>query len=112
MTALMDDVARVQRGHPSPFIGAEPPRVNVNSVMELIYRLDLARAVRHINPRPLLLVHCEGDEWVPVHVSQRLYQEALEPKALWLLPGGNHHFAQHDPVTDARIIDWIGMVAE
>ena len=50
---------------------------------------------------------CEGDEVVPPHVAQRIYDEAQEPKTLWLLPGGDHEFAQHDPETDARVFEWL-----
>jgi len=65
------------------------------------------RAAQRITPRPLLLVHCESDEVVPAHVSQRIYDEAAEPKTLWLLPEGDHRFAQHDPATDARMLKWV-----
>jgi dienelactone hydrolase len=108
LTMLMDEVAMVQRGHSSPLVPENPPRVDVNSMAQLIYRLDLLKAVRRIHPRPLLLIHCEGDDLVPPHVSQRIYDEVREPKTLWLLPGGDHHFAQHDPETDRRTLEWLG----
>lgn len=107
LTILMEEVSMVQRGHTSPVITGTPPRVNVNSMMQLLQRLDVFRSARHVSPRPLLLVHCEGDEVVPAHISQRIYADALEPKTLWLLPGGNHRFAQHDPETDLRILEWL-----
>ena len=109
MMMLMEEVAMVQRGHSSPMISGEPPRVNVNSTMQLLQRLDVLRAARRINPRPFLLVHCEGDETVPAHLSQRIYDEVQEPKSLWLLPGGDHQFAQHDPETDERLLEWLKM---
>ena len=106
-SVLVDEVSMVQRGHASALVGAKPPRVDVNSILGLIYRLDVDKAARRIAPRPLLLIHAEGDEIVPFHVSQRIYAQAREPKTLWLLPGGDHRFAQHDPGIDARILDWI-----
>ena len=54
-------------------------------------------------------MHCEGDEVVPSHISQRLYADAQEPKTLWLLPGGDHRFAQHDPEIDGRVFEWLRM---
>jgi hypothetical protein len=27
-----------------------------------------------------------------------------------MLPGGDHHFAQHDPETDRRLLDWLDLV--
>lgn len=110
MSVLMEEVAMVQRGHASPMISENPPRVDVNSMAELLYRLDVIKAAQRLSPRPLLLVHCEGDERVPAHVSQRIYDKAQEPKSLWLLPGGHHRFAQHDPETDKRIFEWIRTV--
>jgi dienelactone hydrolase len=107
LTILMEEVAMVQRGHPSPMIQGTPPRVNVNSTLQLLYRLDMAKAARRIHPRHLLLIQCEGDEVVPSHISQRIYDEAQEPKTFWLLPGGDHNFAQHDPDTDARVLEWL-----
>lgn len=107
LMTLLEEVALVQRGHTSPVITYTPPRVNVNSMMQLLYRVDLARAARRLGPRPLLLVHCEGDQEVPVHISQRLYDEVREPKTLWLLPDCDHNFAQHDPATNARVLDWL-----
>ncbi|HUP27717.1 MAG TPA: alpha/beta hydrolase [Chloroflexia bacterium] len=107
MLVLMEEVGLVQRGHKSPLVSDPPPRVNVNSMVQLLYRVDILKAAKRIHPRPLLLVHCEGDDVVPPHSSQRIYDEAGEPKALWLLPGGDHHFAQHDPGVDERMLAWI-----
>jgi dipeptidyl aminopeptidase/acylaminoacyl peptidase len=107
MSILMEEAALVQRGHTSPQITVDLPRVNVNSIMQLIYRLDIGKAARRICPRPLLLVHCENDEQVPAHISRHIYDEAREPKTLWLLPGCDHEFAQHDPATDTRVLNWL-----
>src|SRR5206468_1137888 len=104
---LIEEVAMVQRGHASSLLPSSLPRVNVNSAAALIHRLDITKAARRLTPRPLLLVHCEGDEVVPAHVSQRIYEAAQEPKTLWLLPGGDHHFPQHDPATDRRVLEWL-----
>ena len=107
MTRLVEEVAMVQRGHKSQMVSENPPRVNVDSIAQLLYRLDILKAARRINPRPLLLIHSEADEQAPPHTSQRIYEEAGEPKALWLLPGGDHRFAQHDPGTIQRALEWL-----
>ncbi len=107
LMTLMEEVALVQRGHSSPMVTQPLPRVNVNSMMQLLYRVDLLKAARRLSPRPLLLVHCEDDDVVPPHISRSAYEEVREPKALWLLPGCGHDFAQHDPQTNARILDWL-----
>jgi pimeloyl-ACP methyl ester carboxylesterase len=109
MTILMEEVSMAQRGHASSAIPSTLPRVDVNSIIKLLYRLDIIKAARRLSPRPLLLVHCEGDEVVPQHISRRIYDSIPEPRTLWLLPGGSHHFAQHDPDTDMRVLDWLRM---
>jgi dipeptidyl aminopeptidase/acylaminoacyl peptidase len=46
--------------------------------------------VGRISPRPLLLIHGEEDETVPVRHAQLLFDAAGEPKQLWRLPGVGH----------------------
>jgi fermentation-respiration switch protein FrsA (DUF1100 family) len=104
---LMEEIALHQRGHTSPMVPENLPRVNVNSMSQLLFKLDLLKTARRIAPRPLLLVHCEDDEVVPAHLSGRLYDSVQEPKAFWLLPGGSHNFAQHDPETIKRVLEWL-----
>lgn len=106
---ILEEVGMVQRGHPSDLVRPDLPRVNVNSMAQLLMRVDINTAIERISPRPLLLVHCEGDEVVPSHVSNRLYDSAAEPKTLWLLPGGDHGSAQHDPEIDGRLLEWMRM---
>jgi uncharacterized protein len=110
LTLLMEEVALVQRGHTSPMVPENPPRVNVNSMTQLLYQLNTLKAARRIHPRPFLLVHSEGDEVIPAHMSQRLYDTVEEPRTLWLLPGGDHRSAQHDPQTNERMLAWVDLV--
>src|SRR5947209_13720865 len=75
MTNIAEEAGMVQRGHASPSLAAitaTMPKVDVNSLAQLLYRLDISRSVGHISPRPLLIVHAEGDEVVPVHISEKL----------------------------------------
>jgi fermentation-respiration switch protein FrsA (DUF1100 family) len=47
---------------------------------------------------PMLLMHAEGDESIPVEHSTELYRAARMPrKRLIALPGGHHRSIQHDP---------------
>lgn len=69
---------------------------------------DLYAAAAGRPSHPLLLVHCRGDEMVPVAVTEKLCGVACEPKTCWLLEGGNHHFAAHDPALGERALDWLG----
>ena len=59
--------------------------------------LDLYEAAGRLGPETaLLLMHARGDEQVPYAVSERLFEEAREPKRLLLMPGGHHRSIQHD----------------
>ncbi len=53
-------------------------------------RLDPIRAVRRLAPRPLLIIHGEADESIPVAQAHALYAAAGEPKELWIVPGAGH----------------------
>lgn len=46
--------------------------------------------VRSIAPRALLVIGGDMDSVVPTTMSQQLYQAALQPKTLWIVPGADH----------------------
>jgi uncharacterized protein len=59
--------------------------------------LDVFEAARRLGPETaLLLMHARGDEQVPYTVSEQVYESALEPKRVLLMPGGHHRSVQHD----------------
>lgn len=52
---------------------------------------DLEKAVRRINPRPILFVAVAGDERMPPSIAQKLYADASSPlKAIVVVPGKRH----------------------
>jgi len=53
---------------------------------------------------PVLIVHGEQDRVVPVAHAQRLYEAAHAPRALLLVPGGQHIEALTRPELRARIL--------
>ena len=58
---------------------------------------------------PLLLLHAEGDERVPVEHSRELARVA--PRArLIAVPGGHHRSVQHDRELQAEALRWLGKV--
>ena len=66
------------------------------SVEELLLRIDLGATLERV-PVPLLLMHAEGDERVPVAHSRELHARAAAPlKKLITPPGGHHQSIQHD----------------
>jgi uncharacterized protein len=57
---------------------------------------------------PLLLLHAEGDERVPVEQSRELAQRMRVPGSrLITVPGGHHRSVQHDPDLRASSLRWI-----
>lgn len=58
---------------------------------------------------PLLLLHADGDEQIPVAHSRELYARARGPGSkLVVLPGGHHRSVQHDPELQGLALRFIG----
>jgi len=62
--------------------------------------------VRRVSPIPLLIVHGEGDELVPLSQGKELYETAREPKEFVSLPGGEHRL-RHDPRAMETLLAWL-----
>ncbi|MHB8086446.1 MAG: alpha/beta hydrolase, partial [Dehalococcoidia bacterium] len=62
--------------------------------------------VKKISPRPLLLVHGDKDETVPVEQADRLYAEAGEPRQKVILPGAGHRLRQDERAV-AAAMKWL-----
>jgi dipeptidyl aminopeptidase/acylaminoacyl peptidase len=59
-----------------------------------------------ISPRPLLLVHGDADELIPLEHAHRLYQKAGEPKELKIIPGAMHRLRLEEEAM-ACVLDWL-----
>lgn len=68
---------------------------------------DIGGAVELLRGRPLLLIHAEGDERIPIQHSRDLYERAGDPKKLIALPGGHHRSAQHDEELQGVALRWL-----
>jgi dipeptidyl aminopeptidase/acylaminoacyl peptidase len=62
--------------------------------------------VDRISPRPLLVVHGDNDELVPMEHAHRLYQKAQEPKELKIIPGARHRMRLDKAAMDS-VLDWL-----
>jgi uncharacterized protein len=57
---------------------------------------------------PLLILHAEGDERVPVEHSRELAERMTAPGSrLITVPGGHHRSVQHDPELRAVSLRWL-----
>lgn len=68
---------------------------------------DVGAAVKRIAPRPLILMHAEGDTQIPSDHSEELYELAGEPRKLVIAPGGAHNTVQHDPELQGVALRWL-----
>ncbi len=88
---------------------AETPRfaADVPALEAFLSAHDLARAVASLQA-PLLLLHAEGDEQVPVQHSRELARSFSSPRSrLITVPGGHHRSIQHDQELQAVSLRFI-----
>jgi fermentation-respiration switch protein FrsA (DUF1100 family) len=69
-------------------------------------RVNALKSVADISPRPLLLLHASQDPVVPVTSSQRLYDQAGEPKQIIILEGTEHRLRRNELAVDT-LISWL-----
>lgn len=72
---------------------------------------DAVGYVAGISPKPLLLVHGDVDETVPLQHSEELYRTAGEPKEMIVLEGTGHHLRK-EPGAIQALLDWLGKVTK
>ncbi|MGH8732031.1 MAG: alpha/beta hydrolase [Burkholderiales bacterium] len=64
-------------------------------------------AVKMISPIPLLIIQGDQDAIVPVHDARQLYDAALEPKQLWIVPGARHIQAMRQEAQRDRLVAYL-----
>ena len=82
-------------------------------MIKIMYGVDFTairpvEVVSKIAPRPILFIHGEADDMIPVEHSQRLLEASQNPgNSLWLVPGG-HTSAYYDFPTEfmERVTDF------
>ena len=80
-------------------------RADVDALDALLAEHDEMLAVQTLDV-PLLLLHAEGDERVPVAHSRAL-AEAAPHARLIAVPGGHHRSVQHDGELQATTLRWL-----
>jgi pimeloyl-ACP methyl ester carboxylesterase len=60
-----------------------------------------------ISPAPLLVVHGDADRYFPLEHAHQLFDNAAEPKELWIEPGFGHAENAATPELLERICAWI-----
>ena len=59
-----------------------------------------------ISPRPVLIVHGDRDDVIPVESAYELYERAKEPKKLLIFKGVNHQIRNSQEAMDA-VVEWM-----
>jgi pimeloyl-ACP methyl ester carboxylesterase len=80
-------------------------RADVPALARVLGAHDLEVAAVDLGER-LLLMHAEGDETVPVEVSQGLHAVAPASRLI-VTPGGHHRSIQHDEELQAFSVRWL-----
>jgi len=88
--------------------GSLEMRADIEGLDAWLSEHDLRSAVADVEPKPLILLHAQGDERVPYAWSEELYARAGEPSRLVILPGGHHRSVQHDPELQGMALRWLG----
>jgi putative redox protein len=70
-------------------------------------RVEALACVSKIAPRPLLLLHSQGDKVVPVSNSQKLFEKAGQPKQIQIFTGDEHRLRKHEEAVRV-LIAWLG----
>lgn len=73
----------------------------------LARRYDPVQYVDKISPRPLLLIHGDKDDIIPIDCSMRLFSKAREPKELFVVEGADHIFAGRHRVVTGKVVSWL-----
>ncbi len=60
-----------------------------------------------VAPIPLLIMHGDRDEVIPLHHAQQLFDAAREPKSLWIIQGARHIQSLDDTRVRGRLVDWL-----
>jgi fermentation-respiration switch protein FrsA (DUF1100 family) len=86
-----------------------PP--SVNDWLAGFSAVSPLRWIDKISPRPLLLIHGEKDDLVPVEHARKLFEGAGEPKKLVIIPGAGHRLRLEEKAVNTAL-DWLKATAK
>ncbi len=70
-------------------------------------RFDLLTCAGLVSGRPLLVVHGENDEIVPLRQAAAIFDQAGEPKQMTVVPGADHRFLSGHEQASAALLAWL-----
>lgn len=72
-------------------------------------RHELLGTLQSLPPIPILIVHGNQDEIVPLSQAHALYEQAMPPKDLVVIDGADHHFTGHSEQAIEATLRWLKM---
>ncbi|MFX4260565.1 alpha/beta hydrolase [Pelotomaculum propionicicum] len=78
-----------------------------NSFFEDLKIHNAARCASLISPRPLLVVHGEADDVVPLSNAENIYKAAGGPKTIKIISGADHQFSGHYHEVWSAFFNWL-----
>jgi putative redox protein len=76
-------------------------------LIEDMAHYDLLSCVRKIGHTPILILHGDKDEIVPLRQAKDIYQLAAGPKHLTVIEGGDHQFVNHYEQPQRELLNWL-----
>ncbi len=73
--------------------------------LENIHSLSPVKYVGQVAPTPLLIVHGDQDELIPVSHAYQLFESAAEPKRILILPGAKHQLRKEEEAVE-KCLQW------
>jgi uncharacterized protein len=80
--------------------------VSAERWLDGFYQLSPVTYISRISPRPLLIIHGDNDDLVPLEHGRILFQQAREPKELIIIPGAGHRL-RTEPRAISVILNWL-----
>jgi uncharacterized protein len=86
-----------------------PP--SVDKWLDGFHTVSPLKWIDKISPRPLLLIHGDKDDLVPVEHARKLFERAGEPKKLVIIPGAGHRLRLEEKAVNTAL-DWLTATAK
>lgn len=74
-------------------------------------RHDLLNCVRLLGSTPILVIHGDKDDIVPLRQAKDLFQLAAGPKRLAVIEGGDHQFSTNYEQPQRELLGWLRQLA-
>ncbi len=90
-----------------PMSGQEGTVFVKMSFFDDLSKHDVTADASLISPRPLLVVHGEFDNVVPLQNAESIFKAAGEPKTIRFISGADHQFSGHYQEVWRTFFDWL-----